>query len=178
MILDKKERRRQYHIVYYAKNREKLIAYTKEYNRLHNEKRKHDAKEWRTKNRARIIVKLAEWRARNKDRIKAYSKFYFRNNKEQCRASSRARRKRGEAAGKLTRQTVQMVYEDNIKKYGTLTCYLCLKPIVLGNDHLEHKTPICRGGTNEYNNLAVAHALCNLIKHDKTEVEFKNSERL
>src|SRR3990167_5446003 len=29
----------------------------------------------------------------------------------------------------LTIKTIQQVYEDNIKKYSTLTCYLCLKPI-------------------------------------------------
>ena len=55
------------------------------------------------------------------------------------------------------------------------TCYLCIKPIQFGKDHLEHKTPISRGGTNEYCNLAVACQYCNLSKHTKTLEEFLNT---
>lgn len=73
----------------------------------------------------------------------------------------------------LTFQIFQLVYEDNIKKYGTLTCYLCLKPIEFGNDHLEHKTPLCRGGTSFYNNLEVSCNKCNRKKGRKTEEEFR-----
>src|SRR3990167_4216203 len=46
----------------------------------------------------------------------------------------------------LSIKTIQLVYEDNIRKYGTLTCYLCLRQIKFGNDHLEHKIPLSRGG--------------------------------
>ena len=38
----------------------------------------------------------------------------------------------------LTIERIQMVYEDNIKKYGTLTCYLCERPIEFKKDCLEH----------------------------------------
>ncbi len=73
----------------------------------------------------------------------------------------------------LTLQIVQQVYEGNIKRYGTLTCYLCLNPIEFGKDHLEHKTPISRGGTNARENLDIACQQCNCKKHTKTEEEFK-----
>ena len=66
-----------------------------------------------------------------------------------------------------------MIYEDNIKRYGTLTCYLCEKPILFGDDNLEHKVPLSRNGTNEYNNLGIAHRKCNYRKHNKTEVEYR-----
>lgn len=70
-------------------------------------------------------------------------------------------------------ELVQRVYEDNIKKYGTLTCYLCLKEVAFGNDHLEHRIPLSRGGNNLYENLAVACARCNLSKNNKTEEEYR-----
>lgn len=73
----------------------------------------------------------------------------------------------------LTPQIIQQVYEDNIKKFGTLTCYLCLNPIVFGKDTLEHKQPLARGGTNEYSNLAIACQRCNCKKHAKTEKEYR-----
>ncbi len=76
-------------------------------------------------------------------------------------------------AGKLTIKTIQQVYEDNIKKYGTLICYLCLEPIVFGKDHLEHKIPLSRGGTNARDNLDIACQKCNCSKHNKTEEEYK-----
>ncbi len=73
----------------------------------------------------------------------------------------------------LTLRVIQQVYEDNIKQYGTLTCYLCLKPIPFGKDHLEHKTPLSRGGNNEYANLAIACQRCNCHKNTKTEAEYR-----
>lgn len=75
--------------------------------------------------------------------------------------------------GELSIRTIQLIYEDNIKRFGTLTCYLCLKPIEFKNDSLEHKIPLVRGGTNEYNNLAIAHRSCNSKKGKKTVEEFK-----
>ncbi len=73
----------------------------------------------------------------------------------------------------LKTKTIQLVYEDNIKKYGTLTCYLCELPIEFGKDSLEHKTPLSRGGTNLYENLEVACQKCNHKKHSKTEEEYR-----
>lgn len=76
------------------------------------------------------------------------------------------------AAGPLTIQTIQRVYEDNIKKYGTLTCIYCLKLIKFGQDTLEHKQPLSRGGTNLYENLAIACKYCNTSKGNKTVEEY------
>ena len=76
-------------------------------------------------------------------------------------------------AGKLTIQIIQRVYEDNIKQYETLTCYLCLKSIEFGQDSLEHKIPLSRDGTNKYNNLAIACQKCNSSKGKKTEEEYR-----
>lgn len=95
------------------------------------------------------------------------------NTPEYKRYVSRARKALQRGAGKLSVKVIQMVYEDNIKKYGTLTCYLCLNTIAFGDDHLEHKTPLIRGGNNDYENLAIACSSCNHKKHSKTEEEFR-----
>ena len=79
--------------------------------------------------------------------------------------------------GKLLLQTIQSVYEDNIKRFGTLTCYLCLKPIEFGEDSLEHKIPLSRGGNNTKDNLDIAHKNCNSSKHNKTEEEYRNQKK-
>ena len=77
------------------------------------------------------------------------------------------------AEDKLDLETIQLIYEDNIKKYGTLTCIYCLNSIKFGNDSIDHKIPISRGGTNLYENLAIACISCNSRKRDKTESEFE-----
>ena len=83
-----------------------------------------------------------------------------------------------EKAGLLTLQTIQQVYEDNIKKYRTLTCYLCSKSIKFGKDCLEHKIPLSKGGTNEKKNLAIAHRSCNAKKYNKTEEEYRKEMKV
>ncbi len=94
---------------------------------------------------------------------------------DEYRISDRIRslnRKR-KAGVPLTLPIVQQVYEDNIKKYGTLTCYLCMHPIVFRDDSVDHIFPVSRGGTNEYKNLAITHLRCNVKKKDKTIEEYK-----
>lgn len=92
--------------------------------------------------------------------------------KKMCRQKRKALIKGG---GDLSIDTIQLVYEDNIKKYGTLTCYLCLNSILFGKDHLEHKTPLSRGGQNNYENLGVSCSECNCKKHTKTEEEYRKA---
>ena len=132
---------------------------------------------------------------------KIQRKRYYQNNKEHCAKYQKQYRKdnikhyvkqkrqyRQTPAGKaviradnhkrrlltkdLTTKTVQRVYEDNIKLFGTLTCILCEKPIKFGKDSLEHLTPLSRGGSNDFSNLGVAHAKCNSKKHVMTLKEW------
>lgn len=73
----------------------------------------------------------------------------------------------------LTVEVVQQIYQENIIRFGVLTCELCFKPVVFGEDSLEHFVPLKRGGSNERVNLGVAHSLCNSIKGSKTLEEYK-----
>jgi len=120
---------------------------------------------------------LKEWRHKN-----GISKNYcyclgLLNTNERKKLHNQKYKNMKKNGGNLTIDTIQMIYEDNIKQYGTLTCYLCLNPISFGKDSLEHKIPLSRGGTNEYNNLAIACRICNSSKRMKTLEEFKNYKR-
>ena len=77
-----------------------------------------------------------------------------------------------ENGGKLTVKIIQLVYEDNIKQFGTLTCYLCFNPIEFGKDTIDHKIPLSKKGTNNYANLAIACRSCNCKKNVKTLAEY------
>lgn len=118
-------------------------------------------KEWREKNKEKCRELAKQWRIKNHDRILLMKKVYnFRRRKN----------------GRVKLKTIQLVYEDNIKKYGTLTCYLCLKPIEFGKDSIDHKIPISRGGNHNYENLEIAHLKCNYKKHLLTYDEWKKKE--
>jgi hypothetical protein len=51
-----------------------------------------------------------------------------------------------------------------------MLCYYCGDPLV--GFHIEHKTPLARGGSNGPENLCIACPHCNARKHTKTEDEF------
>lgn len=99
-----------------------------------------------------------------------YLKIWVRKQGKAYLQSRDAKRK---ALGNITREIVQKVYEENIKNFGTLTCYLCLKPIEFGQDCLEHKHPVSKGGTNDRNNLDIAHRGCNSRKKNMSIQEYK-----
>lgn len=99
---------------------------------------------------------------------RAKSRIWRRKNPEKQKKIRQARSARMKAGGPLTVKTIQQVYEENIKLYGTLTCIYCLNLIKFGNDTLEHKIALANGGTNEYDNLAIACNHCNSSKrHSK-----------
>lgn len=169
----------EYHKQYYQKNREKIKArvkaytlknldkyreYWKEYDREHRNltKQSEYGRKYNATEHGKVMNKLARERNRFSRNI------YYQRRCRNLRS--------------LTVEVAQQVYEENIKKYGTLTCELCFKPIKFGQDSLEHFHPVSRkdeypGDINEYKNLGVAHGPkskenCNTRKNNKTLKEW------
>lgn len=74
------------------------------------------------------------------------------------------------------RSAQAMIREHIIAEYsevGEITCYYCSVILQPEEVHIEHKTPVARGGTNKRKNLALSCARCNLSKGRKTEAEFR-----
>lgn len=167
---------KEYHKKYQETHRKEFSAYNKKYFSKPDVKahrraylKKHP---WKMKDTYRVARRL--WNERNKIRRAAEYKIYCKNNPMIIRAKEHRRLARlRQAKGILTVELLQRIYEDNIKLYGTLTCYLCLTKIAFGKDHLEHKTPLSRGGSNYYSNLSVSCQRCNLSKKNKTEEEYR-----
>ncbi len=118
----------------------------------------------------------AEWgiqyRKDNKEYISKWKKKWHQTPIGKA-SSKAARHNRRTLTKDLTIATIQQVYEDNIKKFGTLTCCLCFKWITFGEDSLEHLTPLSRGGSNDFSNLGVAHRKCNNQKYTMTLKEWE-----
>ena len=154
--------------VRYWKNPELCREYNRKYRQTHRDyiraySRSRAFKEslsrYRKKNRLVIAEKIKTWRCNNKNRVRIWNL------------------RRRTNCPTISIGLAQRVYEDNINIHKTLTCYLCEKPIEFGQDSLEHKIPVSRGGTNEYSNLAVAHISCNSAKGKKTLEEFLADKR-
>lgn len=101
--------------------------------------------------------------AKNTDRVKQWRE----DNPEEYRAQNKLRKARMRAAGKMaTKEELAELYEQSED-----SCMYC--GIRLHKEyHLEHMTPIVRGGTNNIENLAIVCADCNLSKGDKTFEEW------
>lgn len=54
-----------------------------------------------------------------------------------------------------------------------MRCYYCAAPLSAGF-HIDHRTPLARGGSNGPENLCVACPTCNCRKGAKTEAEFRS----
>lgn len=129
---------------------------------------------WNKGRKYKNTVGYGNWKDGRTLDQKSYNKYLYHKDIEKSRDKARVQMHNRKTQGiRLTKEVLQRVYEDNIKKFGTLTCYLCFKKIKFGEDSLEHKIPLSRGGTNFYANLAIAHIRCNISKANKTVKEYR-----
>ena len=149
-------------------------------------KNKEDQKKWRDSHQEYIKSYRKEYRKHNKKMLSEVDRAYYIDNKnkfieraKKWRINNRERYKaikanRRSLVKNLTEAVVQLVYEKNIKNNRRLSCYLCLIPISIQDSHLEHKTPLSRGGSNDFTNLEVSCRQCNQRKGAKTLEEYLN----
>ena len=158
---------------HYYKNKDKIVFAHNKFCQTHKEWLRDYKKKYNEKQKEKISIYWKKYNQAHKEENKVRQQLYLLTPKGKFSASARRLKRRILTKG-LNYKIIQQVYEENIKQYGTLTCYLCLKPIEFGNDHLEHKIPLSRGGSNAKENLSVACAGCNFSKHTKTEAEYRS----
>ena len=170
----------------YQSNRGEILKRTKQYRQEHRDEINQWQRDHYHNNKKQLNEQHKKYYLNNKESCLEYGQQWREKNKEHTakrakqwrqtpngKASLSASRSNRRALQKgLTKETVQRVYEDNIKKYGTLTCILCNNPIAFGEDSLDHLTPLSRVGTNDYENLGIAHLICNLRKGTMTLKEW------
>lgn len=105
---------------------------------------------------------MREFRAKNQERIRQWERDRYYNNPEINRKKKeRARQRR---FGDID---INEIYERDGR-----VCLYCGD--TSGPFHIDHKTPLSRGGKNTKDNLTVACADCNLKKHTMTVEEFQS----
>ena len=110
-----------------------------------------------------------EWRENNPEKVRNRVKEWKKNNPNKVRAQCCKRRARKlKAEGGFTDADIKNLYATQGAR-----CYYCSTGIE-ESYHIDHMTPLSRGGTNGPENLCLACAPCNLSKHTKTAEEFMN----
>lgn len=139
----------------YQKNRESRLVYAKEYYKANKEARN---------------AKGREWARANKDKTREYNRKSYEKDPSKTLIRVRARKIKMKGNG-VESYTLEQVLEE----YGSV-CYLCeididlTLPRKIGVSgwefglHLDHVTPISKGGSDCLENVAPTHAICNLTK--------------
>ena len=86
-----------------------------------------------------------KWREENSDKIREYG----------CNRR---------AHGIIDKGIIKRIVNENIFKYGIITCEKCKKKCE-NNYHIDHIVPVSKEGTNNHENLQVLCAKCNREKH-------------
>jgi 5-methylcytosine-specific restriction endonuclease McrA len=115
---------------------------------------------------SRKLAAGAAYRQRNPDKVKADKAAWKRARPDLVGLSFKRRRdiKRANGGG-YTAADVQAQFNTQGG-----ACFYCAKS--LSQYHIEHKTPISRGGSNTPGNIVCACAACNLRKGRRTAEEF------
>ncbi len=135
--------RKVYRKNYYAANREASKLKTKEWTRANPDKARKAVTSWVEDNRERSREIKRAWDKRNPQiRIEA------------------TRRRQAKIAG----ATIEKVDYSVILERDNSVCHICKKHVIRKDVHFDHVIPIFRGGDHSYENIKVAHSICNLKK--------------
>lgn len=148
-------------------NRERDNGNKREWSRNNRDYEIERAKKYRTENREKCSAYGKHWRQQNKEFHLELNKRWRKENPVNYKEMlSRANDKR-----RLRLKNNNVSYKAVLERDG-FVCYLCNKPVKLGELHFDHIVPLSRGGGHKEENISVTHATCNLRKHNKTVEEY------
>jgi len=164
-----KDERREYNRQYWLKNKDRLLA--------RRRKRVLEIqaymKEYRNKNREKLIWQGKNWLAKNPGKKAEYDQAYRAKNPEKVAEKALrdvyARRRRIRSA------FVERVEAKTVLRNSNGRCGLCGRPIGKGKKfHIDHIVPLSRGGEHSYANTQAAHISCH---RQKSAQEHRDSQR-
>jgi len=156
-----------------AKTHEEIKSDMRAYYRKNRETMLQKAKEYYAVNKDELRPARKKWQQENLDRHRGYNQKSYQKDPAKTLVRVRARKIKMMGNG-IEPYTLEQVLEE----YGSV-CYLCEVSIDLtlprkigvagweNGLHLDHVTPISKGGPDCLENVAPTHAICNLTKRGK-----------
>jgi 5-methylcytosine-specific restriction endonuclease McrA len=145
-----------------------------EWKTLNREAKKRHARKSYWKNREKNIARCRVENMTEEQRLtkNARQRVYRKAHPELILMLNRTRRLTEAAAGgQIDRRTVERLLALQQNR-----CAVCGIELTNVAFHVDHRTPLSRGGTNEFSNLQILCKSCNLRKSGRDPIEFMNSE--
>jgi len=137
------------------------------------EKAAKSGAEWAKKNPEKVTVYNEKYRANHPERIQAGAALWRSNNPEKINAHARNQRaRRRNSEGTHTKDEVFNLFEK--QRGRCATCVKKLKSSGKSRYHVDHITPIAKGGTNWISNLQLLCQSCNCRKSAKDPLAWAN----
>ena len=162
---DHYEEKLEYQYCYYTEHREERIEYAHNYNTNHQEEQSEHHSRYYVDHREELTKYFKEHHKERAEHVRKWR----RTHPEAVRAMTINRRARiALAEGHTTTEELVILWEEFNNKCIYCGCTETRKKRL----HIDHLTPISRGGTNYVYNLAPACQSCNSSKHNKTLREY------
>lgn len=139
------------------------------------QKRGEYSKRWRERNPTKVRENENAWARRNRHRIREYERARFLRDPERYRR--RNRRRRALKRNAMGDWPISKCLFIELLFLAAPRCYYCHVPLDRSDYHLEHKTPLSRGGKHEMRNLRLSCPICNMQKGTMTAQEFRQEMR-
>jgi 5-methylcytosine-specific restriction endonuclease McrA len=161
---------------YYQKNRKRRLEQCSKWNKTHPNNLSCAQKKWKSKNPTYYL----EWGRRNCQKVNAQKRAKYAANITSARAVKQKWReknrllcriyvKKYEALKKAATINLEGIKQwiAQIKSKKSVVCYYCGDRISISRMHIDHIVPLSKGGAHSVENLCVACAPCNHSKSDK-----------
>jgi 5-methylcytosine-specific restriction endonuclease McrA len=164
------EKFRQYKRDDYQKHRPKRLATVRAYYRTNTEKAQASGVAWRKKHPEKSRAIARKWASANYDKILEWQQ----KNPEKVRVYARNAQARRRAALYACEGSFSKSDIDRIKKLQRGLCAYC-RCKLNSKYHVDHITPLAKGGSNWPSNLQLCCPPCNLTKQAMDPIEYAQS---
>lgn len=148
----------EYRVEWYAKNKEAKLAKDREYAKANPEV-------------ARKATRA--WQKRNPEKASTYAQRWYSDPQNAATARHRRRARKLDAGGTHTQVDLKRILTAQGHR-----CAYCRADLRKVKRHLDHITPLARGGSNDRTNLQYLCAPCNLAKGSRDPIDFAREQGL